>query len=546
MKPDRLPDPAILWDMAIIGGGIHGMAAARVAACRGLRTLLLERADFGSQTSANSLKIIHGGLRYVQNLDIARMRETAREQAWLLSAAPGLVRPLECVMPTYPHPTRSKLAMRTGLWLYKRLAGGQAMPWPGAGTPAPGVFDRRTLLELVPKLEDSRITGGARWYDAQAVNTERLGLAFLRSAQRHGAVALNYVEASGLIAERGRVSRLAITDTLSGETGELAVRTVLDCTGRSHYGASWHGLSACSPPMDYMRAVNLVINRPLAALAFGFRTAPGANHRPSEQLLFSTPWNGQGIIGTWYYERAATDRKEEVLAALADINSVFGGPELTLNDVTRIHEGWLPATRRQNRLTLRSQPLISHAADHGGPRGLVFARGVKYTTARAVARSAVELTASAGGLSLQTGTDKDELTLAGISPVALAERLERAKSQYSPLFGEEIVHRLFHWYGTDAEAILGQAAREPGQTSHVPVAHGLLRAEIAYMIEQESVHTLADLVVRRTGLGAGHRPSSEIIGYFADMLSHQLGWDAQRRDQEMTGIMALYPHWDLP
>jgi len=200
--PERLTERT--FDVLVVGAGIYGAWAALDAALRGLAVALVDRGDFGAATSANNLRVIHGGLRYVQHLDFGRMRESIREQRILMRVAPHLVHPLPCAVPTYGHGLRGRLALRAALLVNDLVGLGRRRGSAPDKALAPGrLVDRRRMREIAPDLPDRGLTGGAVWHDAQVRDPERLVLAIIETAAKHGAVAANHVEAKEFLVERG-------------------------------------------------------------------------------------------------------------------------------------------------------------------------------------------------------------------------------------------------------------------------------------------------------------------------------------------------------
>ncbi len=196
MKRDLAALASRQHDLIVVGGGIYGAAAAWDAAQRGLAVGLVEREDFGSGASWNSLKTIHGGMRYLQKGRLGRLRESARERRTLLAIAPRLVRPLALVVPTYGHGVTGREALALGLLLNDLLTRDRnhGLP-PAQQIPAARTVSAAAALRLLPGLARPHLTGAALWHDAQATSTERLTLAFVQAAASAGALCANHAEA---------------------------------------------------------------------------------------------------------------------------------------------------------------------------------------------------------------------------------------------------------------------------------------------------------------------------------------------------------------
>jgi glycerol-3-phosphate dehydrogenase len=194
------------FDLVIVGGGIFGVCAAWDAALRGLSVALLEKGDFSQATSANHLKMIHGGIRYLQHLDIYRIRESCRERSALLRIAPHLAYPLPIAFPTYGHGLRGKEFLGAGFFLYDILTWdrNRGIPDPGRRISSGGFLSRQALLKRFPGLVENGLTGAAVFTDGQMYNPPRLALSFLRSAMEQGAVVGNYLGVTGFLKKESR------------------------------------------------------------------------------------------------------------------------------------------------------------------------------------------------------------------------------------------------------------------------------------------------------------------------------------------------------
>jgi glycerol-3-phosphate dehydrogenase len=365
-------------DLVVIGAGIHGAAAAWDAAQRGLSVALVEAADFGSGTSWNSLKTVHGGLRHLQRADVGGLRESARERAAFLRIAPGLVRPLPFLVPTYARrgPSRAALAVAlklNGLLTPRGRRDDDALP-PGR------LLSARQVLERLPLLASAGLTGGAEWTDAQVSSTERLLLAFLHGAVGAGAAVANYVEAIGLDREQGRVTGVCARDVLDGGTLVVRGRVVLNAAGPAlDRVLSLAGLTRA--PVPLLHAANLVLDRDAVA-------THAVGGRSGGRFLFLVPWHGRSIVGTTY---AAPD--PPVAAEFLDEAArAFPWAGLQAADVALVHRGRVPGSGGGALLWTRSR-VIDHEKEDG-LAALLSILSVKYTTARAMAERAVDVAAA--------------------------------------------------------------------------------------------------------------------------------------------------------
>jgi glycerol-3-phosphate dehydrogenase len=366
-------------DVLVIGGGIHGAFSAWDAAQRGLKTALVEAEDFGAGTSWNSLKTIHGGLRYLQTADLARMRESIRERRTLLRIAPALVRPLPFLVPTYGHGMKGREALAVALLVNDLVSADRNRGLPRERRiPAGRRLDRDELRALVPGIPAEGLTGGGLWVDAQVESSERLLIGVLHAAASEGAVLANHVRVVGIDVAAGRVGVVRVEDTRARAGFEVRARVVLNAAGPA-MDEVLALAGATRAPVPLLRAVNLVLRRPVVT-----QCAVGA--LSAGRYLFLVPWAGRSMAGTHYVAPDAMPLAEQALGFLAELARAYPWAGLGPEDVSLVHSGRVPG-RDSRHLTTRHR-LIDHRRE--GLDGLVSVQGVKYTTARAVAEEAVD------------------------------------------------------------------------------------------------------------------------------------------------------------
>ncbi|MBP7146634.1 MAG: FAD-dependent oxidoreductase [Acidobacteria bacterium] len=382
-EPERAA--ATDYELIIAGGGIYGATLALEAARRGVRCLLLERADFGGATSWNSLRIVHGGLRYLQSADLPRFAESVRERRWLLDTFPDLVRPLACLMPLYSRglyrPAVFRAALLANDLLTRRVEGAAA----GAPLPRGRVLGREETLRMFPQAAPRGLAGAALWHDAAMPSSQRLLVEMLRWAVRCGASVLNHTDVREMLVEDGRVAGIRAEDRPSGVTREYRAPVVVNCAG------PWSAELAARfdrPAPGLFRpslAFNVLLDRVPPAPAALAVSAP----RRGARIYFLHPWQGRILAGTCHAPWPGplddpTPPPELVATFLAELNEAAPGLRLERGDILRVHAGLLPA-REAGTARLSVRPVIR---DHGacrGPHGLFSVSGVKFTTARAVA-----------------------------------------------------------------------------------------------------------------------------------------------------------------
>ncbi len=543
MKRDLSSLARSTFDVVVIGGGIYGICTLYEASRRGLSACLLERDDFVGATSSNSLKTIHGGLRYLQHADLGRMRESIRERARLLRVAPHLVRPLPFVLPTYGFGLHSKTIMRTALLLNDAIGFDRSRGvLPNRRIPPGGVIGRTDIAALVPGLDTSRLSGGAIWYDCQVANTERLALAYLHTATASGAECANFVEATGLRIENGRVAGVDLRDRLTGDGFVVRGRTVVNAAGPWVDRVLRHLPAAAADPRFHpSKAFNLVTRRLYGDHAIGF-TVPTAFRdadallNKGDRLFFVVPWKQFSLVGTRHLRYTGDPdefriTEDDIELFLEEINAACPGVDLARTDVLAVLGGMLPEEPRPGATEVQ---LVKHSrvCDHAaeGAEGLISIVGVKWTTSRPAAAAAVDIVESRvrGAPSrpaeavLQGGEidDWDRFLQAGdagrpdtVSPASMRHLLENL--------------------GTMARELLALVRRDPELGREVGNTSPVIGAEVVFGVDQEMALHLTDVVFRRTQLSAGGHPGRPALARCAELMASRLGWTAARTESEL-------------
>jgi glycerol-3-phosphate dehydrogenase len=523
------------FDLLVVGGGVHGLAAAYDAAQRGLRVALVERGDFGSGSSFNHQKTAHGGLRYLQTGDLARARQSVLERRTLARIAPHLLHPLPFVLPTYRSLTSGRLALRAG-FLLDRMVGFDRDT--GLDTsrhlPAGYTIDRESCLARFPGVTRRGLTGAGVWHDYQMSDAERLTMAFATAAREHGAILANYTEAQSPVRRGPRLTGFQVRDLLDDRDFEITASVTLLAAG----AGTGPLLALCGIPgsVPLLQAMNVVTSRDAAHEALGGRTKAGRH-------LFLTPWRRRALIGTWESGATcapdATIGQDQVDAFIAEINQAFPPLDLTRRDVTLVHRGVVPAdVRPDGRVTLKAHHEIrEHGRD--GLHGLVSLVGVKYTTARGIAEEAVNVVCGLVDTSADACRTATTPLPGGERPdlSALSAETQRHLGHALP---SEVIGHLVDAYGARYRAITDLIDSRPELATPLGGGHPVIGAEIIHAGRTEMVCTLTDAVVRRTGLGAAGYPGDEPARRAAELLAGELGWDAARVARELAALRRFY------
>ena len=374
------------FDLIVLGAGIYGISLTLEAARRGLRPLLLEARDFGGETSWNSLRIVHGGLRYLQSMDLRRFRQSVVERRWFLNHFPDLVRPSACLMPLYGKGLRRPSVFRVAMQLNDLLASDRNDGLAEESRlPRGKILSVAKTCELIPSIDRRELRAGALWYDAYLTNPSRLMIEMLHWAACCGATALNYMPAVALVQSSGRVQGIVARDVVSDTEHELHAPIVVNCAGpwsRQIARQFDREIPALFHPSI---GVNLLIRRPPPATCMWAVTS----RRKDGGTYFLCPLGDMTLAGTyhasWPGPTLTESLPEEIVRSFVEeINSAVPGYELGPEEVAREIWGFLPAQKAGSHRQARS-PVILHHGAQDGPNGLFTISGVKLTTARRVA-----------------------------------------------------------------------------------------------------------------------------------------------------------------
>ena len=520
------------YDILIIGGGIYGACIAWEATLQGLTVALVEPADFSSST-ANSLKTIYSGWRF-QPADWKRRAICA--QRTLMQIAPHLVHPLPVLIPTYGQGIWGKAVMSAALVLNELVSGDRhQLADPQKRMPPGQLLSRHDCLQLLPGINQLGITGGAVFYDTQVHNSERLVLAFLRSAAQAGAAVANYVEVTELLRSGNCIIGVAARDRLTGKQHEIRARTVVNTTG-SWINQLLDNLPQRSPPQpqQLVKAINLVTRQLFQTYAVGLTE----HSNQGSNLLLVAPWRERSLVGTKYIVcKSQPDALQvtelEILEFLAQINRAYPAAQLTLADVAFAHHGLLPSSE----ISLQTDQIYDYR--DRGIKGLISVVGVRYTTARTVAAKVVQRVLPATG---KTAINLDRWRL----PPLYGGRIEnfaaflQAEIDSRPVcINETQMCRLIYNYGSAYPSVL-----QYWWDSSATDKFGVLRAEVLHGVREEMAQQLADIVFRRTEIGTAGNPGIEVLQICAETMSAELGWSSARMQQELQSVNQVFAERD--
>ncbi|HEY3716383.1 MAG TPA: glycerol-3-phosphate dehydrogenase/oxidase [Jatrophihabitantaceae bacterium] len=511
-------------DILVVGGGVVGAGAALDAVTRGLTTAIVEARDWASGTSSRSSKLIHGGLRYLEMLDFALVREALHERGLMLDRlAPHLVHPVPFLYPLQ-HRIWERPYVGSGILLYDVMS---AIGRHGArGVPHHRHLTRRQALREAPCLKPSALTGGVQYWDAQ-VDDARHTMTIVRTAVHYGALAANRAEVTGFLRAGERVTGAEVVDLETGGNLRIQAGQVINATGVWTDDTQRMADTRGQFHVRASKGIHLVVPRDR------LQSTTGIILRTETSVLFVIPWGRHWIIGTtdtdWHLEKAhpaASARDIDYL--LERVNSVLVSP-LTRADVEGVYAGLRPLLSGESDST--STLSREHVVGHPVP-GLVVVAGGKYTTYRVMAKDAVnEAVRSMDRRVTDSVTDRIPLSGADGYEALKNKRQELAAS--SGLHVARIDHLLSR-YGTMIVELLDLVRADAALAEPLPGADDYLRVEVLYAVTHESARHVDDVLTRRTraSIEAWDR-GVQAAPVVAALMAGPLGWDEQQVEAEI-------------
>lgn len=527
------------FDVLVIGGGVTGAGAALDAAARGLSVALVEARDLAAGTSSRSTKLVHGGLRYLEQLEFPLVREALRERDLLATRlAPHLVRPVPILLPLPPGPLPVRAARRvyygTGVALYDVFAG-----LLGRQLPAHRHLSRAAARRLFPSLRPDALAGAIQFYDGQ-VDDARLVVTLARTAASVGAAVVTSARVVGLHRRAREVTGARVRDLESGEDFDVSARTVIAATGVWSDDIS-DLLRAAEPGVPLpehaglrvrtSKGIHLVVPRSAISGEVGLIL------RTAASVLFVLPWGGHWIIGTtdtdWSLDRAHPAASAyDIGYLLAEVNAVLDR-RLTTADIEGVYAGLRPLLAGEDEA---SSALSREHAVVEPMLGLFLVAGGKLTTYRVMARDVVDRAARRLGVPRRSRTAQLPLLGADGYAAAWRDRWYLARRFQAP---PGVVEHLLERYGTLAPEVLALIRATPGLAEPVAGAPEYLAAEIVYGARAEGALHLEDALTRRTRISieTPHR-GEESVWHVATLMAGELGWSPADVEREVAHYLA--------
>lgn len=511
------------FDVLVIGGGITGVGCALDAATRGLSVALVEQRDIASGTSSRSSKLLHGGLRYLEQRDFALVREALHERGLLTrKVCPHLVRPVTFLIPL-THRIWQRLYYGAGVLLYDLLA------WTGKNPlPRHRHLSRAAALELVPGLKESSLIGGILYSDAQ-IDDARHTLAVARTAARHGAAIATSTQVTGLVfdddAEERTVVGAELTDLESGDTLVCRAKKVVNATGvwiddiQDMAGPA--GLTVRAA-----KGVHIVVPRAC------IEGDSGIVLRTPRSVLFIIPWGAHWLIGTtdtdWEYDRAHPAASQaDIDYILEQANAALERP-LTEDDIVGVYAGLRPLvsgeaddTAKLSREHAVAQPV----------KGLISIAGGKYTTYRVMAADTIDMVAEGLDHDVPPSCTEDVTVVGSEGWAGWADRAPELAARHR--LPEPLVTRLLWRHGSRITDVLSMADEDPSLTTVLGDLY--LAAEVVHAARHEGALHLEDVLARRLRISIEAEARGTMVAdAAADLMATELGWDDDRTASEIA------------
>lgn len=504
----RLGEQAKLWDVLVIGGGASGFGAAVEAAARGYRTLLIERFDFAKGTSSRSTKLVHGGVRYLEQLNVTLVLDALRERGHMLRNAPHLVHDLSFVVPAYSYLTLPYYGV--GLKVYEGLSGRLSF---GASK----LLSRDQTLTMLPGIASKGLRGGVLYHDGQ-FDDARYIVTLLRTFQELGGQAINYVEVTGLLQQSGKTVGVRALDSEENSTFELQAKVVVNATGvfsediLAMDGTSRGSLLAVSQGTHFVLPHSFL---PAKAALMVPKTADG-------RVLFAIPWHGATLVGTT--DEAVDHASIEPRSMHSERNFLFEhidqylGRRPKIEEILSVWSGLRPLVRKGNgktsKLSRDHTVLISKT-------GVITVTGGKWTTYRRMGQDTIDHAAEVAGLP-RVASRTLELKLHGwihqTTDIAESERV----------------------YGTDLSAIQRLSSEDEALENLLHPRLPYRFREVVWAARYEMARTVEDVLARRTrALFLDARAAIEAAPAVADLLAKELDRSKAWRDEDLQRFLTL-------
>ena len=517
-------------DILVVGGGIVGCGAALDATTRGLRVGLVEAQDFGSGTSSKSSKLVHGGIRYLEQLDFHLVQEALTERGLLLKhLAPHLVKPIRFLYPT-THPVWERAYIGAGMMLYDGLS------YAGGGTP--GVphhkhLSRRQIEMAAPSIKKDALVGGMYYFDGR-VDDAKYVVNLARTASHYGALVANRTKVESFLRDGDRVVGVVARDVESGKTLEIRARQVINATGVwTGETQKMVGEDAGRLKVRASKGVHILVDKSK------FKSTMGLLLRTEKSVLFVIPWGRFWIIGTtdtdWHLDLAhPVATSSDIDYILGHINAVIEEP-ITRDDIVGVYAGLRPllASSDEDTTKLSREHVVSQAEP-----GLTLIAGGKWTTYRVMAKDVVDAAVAHLPEDIAESVTRSVPLLGASEYKARWNQREQLARDWN--LSVSHVEHLLNRYGSMAGDVAEIAASSPALAAYLPGSRDYLVAEAIYAVRFEGALHIEDVLARRTRMSFEARDAgAAAAAVVAKYMASELGWDAAQAEAELRSYLGV-------
>ena len=495
------------WDICIIGGGATGLGAAVDAASRGYKTLLVEKADFAKGTSSRSTKLVHGGVRYLQQGNIKLVTEALRERGILMRNAPHLVKNQSFIVPNYKWWEGPFYGI--GLKVYDWMSG-------SLGLGPSQMLSKEEVLRLTPTLDAAGLRGGVLYHDGQ-FDDARLAINLAQTAHEQGALLLNYMEVTGFSKEQGKITGVTVTDIRSGKTYQATATCIINATGVFSDSVQQLDDQSKQASITPSQGIHIVLDKEFLP----GDTAIMVPHTDDGRVLFAVPWHNKIIVGT---TDTPVDRiLDEPLAEAQEIDfllkhvSRYLAKDITEKDIKSIFAGLRPLVKSSAKKTAE----ISR--DHSiliSDSGLISIVGGKWTTYRKMAKDVIDMAIKQQGLPLRE-CKTESLAIHGAAPTP-----DQSDPEY--------------YYGSDRKVLNTLYEKEPSMKDLIHPALPYRKGHIRLAVQEEFCITVEDFLARRTrALFLDAQAAIESADTVASIMQQELNQTPEWKQQQLNAFLEV-------
>lgn len=529
------------YDVLVIGGGISGAWLTLHCAQQGYKTALIEKHDYASQTSSSSSKLLHGGVRYLQQFQFDKVRESAMERAEYLYAAPHLSTAVPFIVPTYKSFQKSKFFLGCGMLAYQALCFGENKIIASKEQQLPTVklLSNSALNELCD-LSNEDHTGGVVFYERHMLDSERMVLAIIQSAKVAGADVFNYVSAQSFIEANDIVSGVEAKDELNGDTFNIKAKLTVNSAG------PWiDNLNSALKNANKVLSINgfavgsHIVTRQLYDHAIAITTKHQSNAKIDRggRHVFIIPWRGFSLIGTSYNDIDGPNGDISLQASHVDelleaINDGIPSAKLTRDDLVSGYTGLYPLHTDNIQSTVYQGSGEYQIIDHtqaNGIDGLITALGAKFTTGRKLS----ELTMRVINKSFGNDNKVNRSKLIGSDYESLEAFTNVKAAQYSAGFSPQTIKHLIMHYGSRLDEFINRIQSDDSLKRKICNHQDDILGQVVWAIEEEQCWSLNDVLFNRTSLGLLGIQESE-LNAVAELMAKHLNWSSDALKQQLS------------